>query len=267
MLSNISKSVFTSTFASVLVLLSLTLGVSISSSASQQFNSGDKQVPLIELYTSEGCSSCPPADEWMSTLVNDDALWNGFVPLALHVDYWDYIGWKDPFASPEYSQRQRQIAAENRERTVYTPGVRKAGQEWRTWRLWGEPTNDKGPIVGDLSLTIDATGAFNATFDESDLHKVLSRQGLQLNIAVLGLGLSTEVTRGENRGETLKHDFVVLGLSRFSSAQELSWSGSIEKPAISAERYAVAAWVSEKGRTKPIQATGGYLNAFSTSQP
>ena len=267
MIKNSSINSIFSLLTSSALFLSLTFTVVFQSVAEQKFSSGEQQVPLIELYTSEGCSSCPPADRWMSTLVNDEALWSGFVPIALHVDYWDYIGWKDPYASPEYSQRQRQIAAENRERTVYTPGVRKAGQEWRTWRLWGEPSNDKGPLVGDLSLSVDNSGAFNAKFNQSDDQKILSRQGLQLNIAVLGLGLSNEVTRGENRGETLEHDFVVLGLSRFSSAEEFSWSGSIEKPEISADRYALAAWISEKGRTKPIQSTGGYLNVFSSSQP
>ncbi len=233
----------------------LTLGLLLSNFAiAQQFSSGEKQVPLIELYTSEGCSSCPPADKWMSTLTAHESLWTGFVPVALHVDYWDYIGWKDPFASREYSQRQRQIAAENRERTVYTPGVRKAGDEWRSWRLWGSPTNDDAPVVGKLKLSVNQDGAFTANFDTKN-----SNSDVQLNVAVLGLGLSTDVKRGENRGKTLKHDFVVLGLSRFSSAQANTWSGTIERPAIDAGRYAIAAWVSEKGKTKPVQATGGYL--------
>jgi len=222
----------------------------------QQFSSGEQRVPLIELYTSEGCSSCPPADKWMSTLKAHEALWSGFVPVALHVDYWDYIGWKDPFASREYSQRQRQIAAENNERTVYTPGVRKAGDEWRTWRLWGAPTQNDGPDVGKLSLSVESDGNFSADFDS-----VLGQENLQLNVAVLGLGLSTDVKRGENRGKTLSHDFVVLGLSRFSSAKTNQWSGLIEQPSINAGRYAIAAWISEKGRTKPVQATGGYLES------
>lgn len=222
----------------------------------QQFTSSEEQVPLIELYTSEGCSSCPPADKWMSTLKAHESLWSGFVPVALHVDYWDYIGWDDPFASREYSQRQRQIAAEYQERTVYTPGVRKAGEEWRSWRLWGAPTDDDAPVVGKLEVSVDQAGKFNATFDS----KALS-DDLQLNVAVLGLGLSTEVKRGENSGKTLDHDFVVLGLSRFSSAQANTWSGSIEQPETDASQYAIAAWVSEKGRTTPVQATGGYLTS------
>jgi len=65
-----------------------------------EFSSGTNHVSLVELYTSEGCSSCPPADRWFSELKRDDGLWREFVPLAFHVDYWDYIGWQDRFASP-----------------------------------------------------------------------------------------------------------------------------------------------------------------------
>ena len=236
-----------------IIVVAFALGLSQFVSA-QEFVSSEEQVPLIELYTSEGCSSCPPADKWMSTLKEHESLWSGFVPVALHVDYWDYIGWEDPFASREYSQRQRQIAAENQERTVYTPGVRKAGAEWRSWRLWGTPTDDDAPLVGMLELSVDEKGHFQASFDSK-----LDNNDMQLNVAVLGLGLSNDVKSGENQGKTLDHDFVVLGLSRFSSAQGNVWSGSIDQPQIDASRYAIAAWVSPKGRTKPVQATGGYL--------
>lgn len=248
---------FRTQFSMILVLFALFTYQTVSA---QQFSSGEKQVPLIELYTSEGCSSCPPADRWMSKLTAHEDLWSGFVPLALHVDYWDYIGWKDPFASREYSQRQRQIAAENKERTVYTPGVRKAGDEWRSWRLWGKPTLDDAPLVGDLNLDINDSGQFRASFKQPETTARLNESGLQLNVAVLGLGLSTEVKRGENSGKTLEHDFVVLGLSRFSSAEKRNWTGTIVKPEINAQRYALAAWLSEKGRTRPIQSTGGYLS-------
>lgn len=222
--------------------------------SAQEFSSGEQQVPLIELYTSEGCSSCPPADRWMSKLKSHKSLWSGFVPVALHVDYWDYIGWKDPFASREYSQRQRQIARENDESTVYTPGVRKAGEEWQTWRLWGAPTESDALNVGNLNISVGVDGQFHAEFDSN-----VPNGRFQLNVAVLGIGLSTDVKRGENRGKVLHHDFVVLGLSHFSSAQAGKWSGEIARPIVAAEQYAIAAWVSHKGRTKPLQATGGYL--------
>lgn len=240
----------------LIVVVALILCVNANS---QEFSSGGKQVPLIELYTSEGCSSCPPADRWLSGLKSHEELWSGFVPLAFHVDYWDYIGWKDPFASPEYSQRQRRYAHQYNESTVYTPGVRKAGEEWRAWRLWAGPTQSKAKAVGNLKFNVSTNGEFNASFNGID--STYDDKALQLNVAVLGLNLATEVKRGENRGKTLEHDFVVLQISRFSSADASAWSGNIEKPALASIDYAIAAWLSEKGSVNPVQACGGYLDS------
>jgi len=224
----------------------------------QTFESGEQQVPVIELYTSEGCSSCPPADRWLSGLSDDKNLWSGFVPLAFHVDYWDYIGWKDPYARKEYSQRQRRYAAEYGESTVYTPGMRKSGEEWRSWRFFGKPENGDAQTVGKIELTVNNGGQFEAQFFASEQSDT---KPSQLNVAILGVGLSNDVTRGENSGKTLKHDFVVLGISSFSSAEDGKWAGTIPSPEVKAQKYAVAAWVTEGGRLTPLQATGGYLTA------
>ena len=97
-------------------------------------SSSNTQVSLLELYTSEGCSSCPLADRWVSSLKDDPKLWKEFIPLSFHVDYWDYIGWKDRFASPAYSRRQKQYAQQGAVSTVYTPGFLNNGQEWRPWK-------------------------------------------------------------------------------------------------------------------------------------
>src|SRR4051812_14075895 len=94
--------------------------------------SGDKTAALVELYTSEGCDSCPPADRWLSALgasYRPELL----VPLALHVDYWDYIGWKDPYAKREFSQRQRRLSQLQRASFVYTPQVLVQGTDFREW--------------------------------------------------------------------------------------------------------------------------------------
>lgn len=217
----------------------------------QEFESPEEQVQLIELYTSEGCSSCPPADRWLSSLKNSDSLWSRFVPLAFHVDYWDYIGWKDPYASREHSQRQRRYAREFGESTVYTPGVRKAGEEWRNWRSRPNLDELSGQKVGKLAINVERDGRFKASFS--------SDKPMQLNIALLGLDLSNEVSRGENRGRTLEHDFVVLGVSSYSTADVGQWQGELPQPSTPAKRYAVAAWVTQGGSLAPVQATGGYL--------
>ena len=106
----------------------LVTAMPVSQAATCQATSPKNTVALVELYTSQGCSSCPPADRWLSQLpTRIDA--NRAVPLALHVGYWDYIGWKDPFAKREFNDRQSQLAALNGSNTRYTPGVFVQGRE------------------------------------------------------------------------------------------------------------------------------------------
>ena len=86
------------------------------------FSSGSHQVTLLELFTSQGCSSCPPAERWLNEYVKDEDLWSRIVPLAFHVDYWDYLGWKDKYADPENGERQRDYARMEKARSVYQIG-------------------------------------------------------------------------------------------------------------------------------------------------
>jgi len=106
-------------FITICILFCLT---SLSWAEDIEFNSGNKKVALVELYTSQGCSSCPPADEWLNTLKDKPGLWSKFVPVAFHVDYWDYLGWKDSFSKKEYSSRQRLHRKQGNVKVVYTPG-------------------------------------------------------------------------------------------------------------------------------------------------
>ena len=92
------------------------------------FQSPDHQSALLELYTSEGCSSCPPAENWLSRLKTSPRLWREFVPVAFHVDYWDYLGWRDPWGAKEFSNRQRAYAKTWGSETIYTPELRL---EWK----------------------------------------------------------------------------------------------------------------------------------------
>src|SRR5690349_5159728 len=84
--------------------------------------SGPRKTHLLELFTSEGCSSCPPAEAWISGLKNDARLWRDFVPVTFHVDYWDRLGWRDPLASKEWTARQYEYSERWRRSGVYTPG-------------------------------------------------------------------------------------------------------------------------------------------------
>src|SRR5215208_4087318 len=101
-------------------------GSALASTALCKAESPATLTPVIELYTSEGCSSCPPADRWLSTLKTGDGNARAVVQ-AFHVGYWDYIGWIDRFASPAFTERQRQIARRNGQSGIYTPQVVRNG--------------------------------------------------------------------------------------------------------------------------------------------
>jgi len=171
----------------------------------QAFNSSDKQVNLIELYTSEGCSSCPPADHWLSELKGKQGLWTDFIPVAFHVDYWDYIGWQDPYAHSRHTKRHYRYQENNNIRSVYTPAVVFNGSEWPSWRRSDLPDLKK-PKAGQLNIDIKQD-QLTAQYQT----KLPRNQSLVLNIAILGFDLTSKVKKGENKGRTLKHEFVVLG--------------------------------------------------------
>ncbi|MEN9676720.1 MAG: hypothetical protein RIS76_2616 [Verrucomicrobiota bacterium] len=107
---------------------------------------------MIELFTSEGCSSCPPAEKWLGSLGDQPGLWRDFVPVAFHVDYWDGLGWADRFASVENTRRQERYATHWRNRGVYTPGFVLNGTEWREWGRLPQPGQASAPDAGVLEV-------------------------------------------------------------------------------------------------------------------
>ena len=173
-------------------------------------------VALVELYTSQGCSSCPPADRWLSELPRRLPATRA-VPLALHVGYWDYIGWKDPFAQREFNQRQRQLADLNRSRTVYTPGVFVNGREfdWRDQQAFSREIAaiNRQPAAATITLSAVVDGAAVEVEVEARVQPGTAATGTApaLFLALKQNGHRTAVSRGENRGETLRNDHVVRG--------------------------------------------------------
>lgn len=215
----------------------------------RRWTSGKQRVSLLELFTSEGCSSCPPADRWFSGLRDDDRLWTDFVPLAFHVDYWDNLGWKDPFSDPAHTLRQRAYATLWQSDTIYTPEFVINGREWRRSSSARPelPSQTKAPV---LSVAQTASHTFAIEFN-SDSDKPAT---LIFNLALLGMDEISEVTRGENAGRTLHHDFIVLAHRR-AAANESSTTLRVTHP----KAKAVAAWVSAPNNPTPLQSTGGWL--------
>ncbi len=234
------------------------LSVSGAAAAGQTFTSGDRAVALVELFTSEGCSSCPPAERWLSGLAEEPGLWERFVPVAFHVDYWNYLGWNDRFASGDYSDRQRLYIEQGAARVVYTPGVFRAGSEWLGWRS-GQRLAAAGEPAGRLTAEVENGRAVIRYVPAAP-----TGAPLDVSIALLGMGLETEVLAGENRGRKLAHDFVVLNhrvvrLDREHT--EYRAESELEAPAELAKTYALAVWVSARGVQEPLQATGGLLES------
>lgn len=176
------------------VVLSLLAGTVHASTC--QASSGTLAPTVVELYTSEGCSSCPPADRWLSTLKGRPDV----LALAFHISYWDRLGWRDRFASPELTARQHQLAQLAGSRQVYTPQVVAAGADWRSWPRLPAAS----PSTVSLSLQRDG---------DTVTARIAAAAGIKGSFsgywAVLEDQHVSQVRAGENAGETLRHDHVV----------------------------------------------------------
>ena len=231
--------------------------LSCAASAQQQavLQSGPERVALIELYTSQGCSSCPPADQWLSRLKGHAALWRKVVPVAFHVDYWDYIGWRDPFARPGFGKRQRRYAMEGGTRTVYTPGIFLNGKDWRGWTREALPPTS--PVrAGTLSVE-DEGQTLRIRFQSADPEP----RSLRTEAVLLGFDRTSRVTAGENRGEELENDFIVLEATQSPMRRDGGvFVADIPDflPRNDFPRFALAVWVADTVAQRPLQAVGGW---------
>jgi hypothetical protein len=179
------------------------------------------RVALVELYTSEGCSSCPPADRWLSRLPSP-AKQDRIVPVAFHVSYWDYIGWKDRFADARYTERQRAMAKVFGARSVYTPQVTVGGRDFRVWSHEAEFERSVQAInamrsAARLEVVAQRQKSGEApaivTRVRAELPPGTSTAGLAVFTLLTQDRLSSRVTAGENRGELLRHDHVVRDIA------------------------------------------------------
>lgn len=176
--------------------------------------SGPRTAVLVELYTSEGCSSCPPAERWLSE-VGRSYPPDQVVPLALHVDYWDYLGWKDPYARREFSQRQRRLSQQQRLALVYTPQVLLQGADFRGWgssdfRRAVERIHARPAAVRLAVEIVEASAEALRARVRAELLDPAQRAEAALYVAAYENRLQSRVSAGENAGRVLSHDHVVL---------------------------------------------------------
>jgi hypothetical protein len=224
-------------------------------------SSGAQSVALLELYSSEGCSSCPPADRWLSKLSAHGFSTDRVIPLALHVDYWDYIGWKDRFAKPGFAERQREMAALGRSSVVYTPQVMLNGRDYRSWGSAVRFESDiaainRNPAPAIIKLAINQPGT--GSIEVSATAKALKQGSMVLYVALYENNLSTVVKAGENSGASLHHDYVVrewLGPYSIDDKTTSPWQQKLAlKPDWKVKDMGAVAFVQNRASGEVLQA-------------
>ncbi|NRF70127.1 DUF1223 domain-containing protein [Aquincola sp. S2] len=173
-------------------------------------SSGARQTHLVELYTSEGCDSCPPADRWLSTLKGRSDV----LAAAFHVDYWDSLGWKDRFGDPAHSARQAQVVPGSGARFSYTPQVLVNGRDWRRW-----PALPPAEAAAPVQIRLQREDALRVQVEVTALPG--APQALTARWALLEDDHGSAVKAGENRGAMLRHDHVVRAYGR-----QPAWRGA-----------------------------------------
>jgi hypothetical protein len=223
------------------------------------FQSSERQTALVELYTSEGCSSCPPAESWLSKLKGSSGLWNEFVPVAFHVDYWNNLGWRDKLSSEQFSTRQQDYARVWSAENIYTPEFVLDGREWHNWFGFRGAPSASANKAGVLRVSSDDGRHWLADFVPAEN----GTADYEVTAALLVSELSSDVKAGENAGRHLNHDFAALSLTtRTLTSQTNGLQGKFivdASPKGITGRLALAVWVAHAGKFEPLQATGGWL--------
>lgn len=190
-----------------------------------QTTENSKGFAVVELFTSEGCSSCPPADELVEKIQQDNKNRQIYI-LAFHVDYWDHQGWKDKFSDHQFSERQRQYASWLGLRTIYTPQIVINGTSEHVG-------SDQGPILRTISRELDQPAAdpltLQAKVEAGKLKVQYMGAGEELVLALVQRSAHSNVRAGENSGRSLSHVQIVRGLQRVDMSSRKNISMDLPK--------------------------------------
>lgn len=226
------------------LLVTLVLAAAPATAAECVAHSTRDRPHLVELYTSEGCSSCPPAERWMSSIRNDATQ----VGLEFHVDYWDELGWPDPFADARYTARQRAVAERGSRAIVYTPQVVVDGRVWKNWPARAAPVASPSHASPALSVQVSRTNAIRATLEGDAANAAPYR----MFVALTEDGLDSTVNAGENKGKRLAHDQVVRDLAGPFDLPRAE--AALEPPAgFDAAKSSVVAFIEDKKSGDVVQ--------------
>ena len=241
-----------------ILLLAAAMTLTAAHAADCTVRSGANMNALVELYTSEGCSSCPPAEQWLSKLARAPRA--GVVPVAFHVHYWDYIGWKDIYADPRNTERQKMFAQATHASSVYTPQVVLGGNDFRLWsseRAFDEALRAlnarKAAAAVELTPRRLADGSV-----EGNASAVIAESGksqLTLVVALTQDGITSKPNAGENKGETLAQNFVVRDVVEFRGLGTIAGNFRFAPKANwNPERMSVVAYVQDPRTGRVLQA-------------
>jgi hypothetical protein len=209
---------------------------------------------VLELFTSQGCSSCPPADRLLSALGREHFSGGTVIPLAYHVDYWNHLGWSDPFSSPEWSKRQNQYARAMHSSQVYTPQLvldgttQLVGSSERhvrteiTRRLSG---GDRGVVSIDRMLV---AGDQIRAHLRARLDRELADRDVDVVVVLFENGVTTSVSNGENARRNLTNDFIVRAQTRAARLHggEATTSVALPLGTLSPHHLGVAAFLQDR---------------------
>lgn len=207
-------------------------------------SAGEPVPVLVELFTSEGCSSCPSADAALETLARTQPVAGArIIPLELHVDYWNDLGWADPFSSPAFTQRQRDDARGAGDDRIYTPQMVVDGaQSFVGEEARAEEAVARAAEVSKLPVSIDIRGA-------SVVVQAKPPADADVWLAVTEGELVSHVPRGENAGRTLRHAAVVRRLERLSGAMRAQLAPDARW---NVDRLDVVAWIQERSNGRVL---------------
>lgn len=223
---------------------------------SQNFKSPETKVILIELYTSEGCSSCPRADIWLNKLKNNKDLFKTFVPLAFHITYWDFLGWKDSFAKKEFDLRQKNYSTNVwKKNSVYTPQFIIDSKEYKEWFYSKKFPKIKKEYAGILEADLEKD-EINISYLNKQMNKDIN---INVNILILENNLSIFVKKGENKNKQLEHNFVVRKFYKFNADIVNGKFNHTYKIRINNRKNKILIVFLENKKSIQIQALGSYL--------
>ena len=223
------------------------------------FESGKTQVKLLELYTSQSCSSCPPAENWLNQFYKSNFLWKKVVPVAYHVTYWNHLSWEDQFSKEEFSAKQRKYSSITGS-GVYTPQFVLAGKDYRNWRHKSlRDTINSNEEVGNLKAIISEKGKVKIEFTPN---AKLNIEYLVCNMAFIINNQTTKVKSGENAGETISQNFITKEW-KASSAKKSQNKFLCEFDIPNLQYDSIAFWVMNPKTQEVIQAAGGHLSQDS----